>query len=65
MCASKFPGLICRPMAAQFMEDDFIALFGFEDSAKGVVVSAEQHYRLVPPEELSSDDLALYRTRGL
>ncbi len=65
MCAYKFPGLICRPVAAQFMENDLIALFAFEDSAKGVVVSAEQHYRLVPPEELSADDLALYQTRAV
>ena len=65
MCASKFPGLLCRPVAAQFMGNDLIALFVFEDSAKGVVVSAEQHYRLVSPEELSPDDLALYRARGL
>jgi hypothetical protein len=47
------------------MDNDLIALFVFEDSANGVVVSAEQHYRLVLPEELSSDDLALYRSRGL
>ena len=65
LCASKFPGLVCRPVAAQFMDNDSIALFVFEDSANGVVVSAEQHYRLVLPEELSPDDLALYRSRGL
>ncbi|NTU51860.1 MAG: hypothetical protein HGA94_05420, partial [Candidatus Aminicenantes bacterium] len=59
MCANKFPGLICRPVAAQFMGNDLIALFAFEDSAKGVVVSAEQHYRLAPPEELSPEDIAL------
>ena len=65
LCASKFPGLVCRPVAAQFMDNDLIALFVFEDSANGVVVSAEQHYRLVLPEELSPDDLVLYRSRGL
>ena len=27
---SKFPSLICRPIAAQFMNDDLIALFEFE-----------------------------------
>jgi hypothetical protein len=47
------------------MDNDLIALFVFEDSSKGVVVSAEQHYRLVLPEELSPDDLVLYRSRGL
>lgn len=26
-CTHKFPSLICRPVAAQFMQDDVIALF--------------------------------------
>ncbi len=26
-CKAKFPDLICRPISAQFMEDDVIALF--------------------------------------
>lgn len=30
VCAEKFPSLICRPIAAQFMADDLIALFDFE-----------------------------------
>jgi hypothetical protein len=64
LCAGKFPGLVWRPVAAQFMDNDLIALFVFEDSAKGVAVSAEQHYRLVLPEDLSLDDLVLYRSRG-
>ena len=52
-------------MAAQFMDNDLIALFVFEDGVKGVVVAAEQHYRLVLPEEFSPDDLLLYRSLGL
>src|SRR5262249_42956273 len=27
ICAEKFPDLICRPVSAQFMQDDVIALF--------------------------------------
>ncbi len=64
MCANKFPNLVCRPVAAQFMGNDLIALFAFEDSDRGIVVSTEQHYRLVLPEELSPEDLTLYRDRG-
>lgn len=30
-----------------------------------VVVSTEQHYRLVPAEEVSPEDLALYRGRSV
>ena len=28
VCARKFPTLLCRPVAAQFMPDGVIALFG-------------------------------------
>jgi hypothetical protein len=32
VCEVKFPALICRPVAAQFVEDNLIALFEFERS---------------------------------
>lgn len=63
MCAAKFASLVCRPIAAQFMEDDLIALFEFEDTADGIAVSSEKHYRLVPPEEVTAEDLKAYRER--
>lgn len=61
LCAAKFPQLVCRPVAAQFMEDDLIALFIFEIGEKGVVINEEKHYRLVSPEQMTDDDLAKYR----
>lgn len=61
MCAEKFPALICRPIAAQFMGPDLIALFSFEASENGVVLLAEKHYRLVPHGDVTADDLATYR----
>lgn len=63
MCAVKFPALICRPIAAQFIEDDLIALFAFEESETDITVLAEKHYRLVPPEEMTVEDLESYRSR--
>ena len=63
VCAHKFPSLICRPIAAQFMNDDIIALFEFEDSDDGIRIAAEKHYKLVPPEEVSEEDLSTYRNR--
>lgn len=65
MCAAKFPQLICRPVAAQFMKDDLIALFEFEHTAEGVKVSAEKHYRLVKPQDLSPQELESYRLRPM
>jgi hypothetical protein len=63
VCKTKFPSLICRPLGAQFIADDVIALFEFEQSANGVSISAEKHYKLVAPEEISENDLKNYRQR--
>jgi hypothetical protein len=65
ICAAKFPSLIPRPIAAQFIEHNLIALFEFEQTKEGVRVSAEKHYRLVEPEELSEEELQKYRRRTL
>ncbi len=63
MCAQKFQRLICRAIGAQFMENDLIALFEFEQGKEGIAIVCEKHYRLVPGEEVSEADLASYRER--
>lgn len=63
MCLGKFKGVICQPVAAQFLPNNVIALFAFEMGETGVAVVFERHYRLVPPEQLTEDELAVYRTR--
>jgi len=65
MCASKFPNLICRPIAAQFMKEDLIALFELEQTESGIGISSEKHYLLVEPDNLSPDELAKYAIRNL
>ncbi|HEV2418377.1 MAG TPA: hypothetical protein VGX94_11270 [Terriglobia bacterium] len=64
MCEEKFPSLICRPIAAQFMSEGVIALFAFEQS-KGELpkIELEKHYKLVPSEELSEEELQSYGLR--
>jgi hypothetical protein len=64
VCAHKFPSLICRPIAAQFMQAGVIALFEFEQGEEGLGIVAEKHYKLVPPEEVTDEDLRHYNTRG-
>lgn len=61
LCRHKFPSLICRSIAAQFMADGVIAMFelGLEDGE--VRKLAERHYKLVPPDDLSAEDLLTYR----
>lgn len=63
ICADKFPSLICRPIAAQFMKDDLIALFEFEEAENGIALVSEKHYRLVPAADVTSADLDTYRSR--
>lgn len=63
LCAEKFPDLICRPVASQFMVDDVIALFEFEDTLQGVKIFDEKHYRLVAPNDLSPEELTAYKNR--
>ena len=66
MCAKRFPQLIARPVAAQFMAGDTIALFSFEwDGADGIAIApgGERHYRLVPPDDLTDAELAAYARR--
>ena len=57
----KFADLIARPIAAQFMGDDVIALFEFEEGNDEITILHEHHYHLVPSEELEPDELAAYR----
>ena len=65
LCRHKFPALVCRPIAAQFMQDDLIVLFDFEEDVNGLSLSSEKHYRLVSPEAVTETDLETYRARTL
>lgn len=61
LCEKKFPALICRPIAAQFMETDVIALFSFTKTERGVRILSERHYRLVPRAEATEEDFSAYQ----
>lgn len=64
MCAEKFSDVICRPIAAQFMRDNKIALFSFTKTSTGPKILSEQHYKLVPPDNISDEELAAYCERN-
>jgi hypothetical protein len=63
MCHAKFPDLVARAIAAQFM-GTVIALFELAVQDDNVVVVREAHYQLVPNEEITSEDRAIYRTQA-
>jgi hypothetical protein len=62
-CLQKFPNLTCRPVSAQFMSDDTIALFELALQGDEVKVVEEKHYKLVPADQIGIDDLKLYANR--
>ena len=57
----KFPDLLARPIAAQFMANDEIALFEFEEADSKITIAREKHYELVPPDQLTTEELQTYR----
>lgn len=61
LCAEKFPNLKCRAIASQFMQKDIIALFEFEFEDGEIRKASEKHYKLVPPDQISVDDILKYR----
>jgi hypothetical protein len=63
LCRTRFAALVCRPVGAQFMEDDLIALFEFEEADGRIRIVTEKHYRLVPRDQMSPDDVEAYKLR--
>lgn len=61
VCADKFPKLVPRPVAAQFMADDVIALFELTVQDDEIRIVAEKHYKLVARDQISDADLVTYR----
>jgi len=61
LCKDRFGGLTCRPVAAQFMEDNAIAMFELTVLEDTVRIVEERHYKLVPASEISAEDLAAVR----
>lgn len=62
--ASKFPTLICKPIAAQFMLNGAIALFEFEMNNGEITITSEKHYRLVHPDDVTLEELEIYKQRS-
>jgi len=57
----KFPGMRCRAISAQFMQDDIVALFELTLQDDEIKVVEERHYRLVPAKDLDQNAICDYR----
>ncbi|MDD2240192.1 MAG: endonuclease [Kiritimatiellae bacterium] len=62
-CEEKFPNLDCRAISAQFIADDLIALFELALDEGMVKIVEEKHYRLVPCDQITGEDLQTYARR--
>ena len=63
LCASKLPSLICRPVGVHMMGADVVALLEFDQNDDDIHIVEEKHYRLVPPDDVSDEDLMRYQQR--
>jgi hypothetical protein len=63
-CAEKFPSLVVRAVSAQFMDDDRIAMFEVSVEKEKVLIVDERHYRLVPAQDISLEELRRYGDRS-
>lgn len=57
----KFPGMRCRPITAQFMDAQTVALFELTLQNDEIKVVEERHYRLVPAKDLDQAAIRDYR----
>jgi hypothetical protein len=62
-CTEKFPNLTCRPVSAQSMADNVIAMFELTVQRGEVKVLEERHYCLVPSDKIGAADLKIYSSR--
>lgn len=60
-CVEKFPGIACRPISAQFMEDGVIAMFELTIEDDELKVVEERHYKMVPADQLEEQAIRNYR----
>jgi hypothetical protein len=59
-CKEKFPSLICRPISAQFLFNQLIALFELTIVEDQVLIVQEKHYQLTKGDLITRQDLEQY-----
>lgn len=62
-CAEKFPDLISRPVSAQFITRNKIAMFELAMQDGEIRVVSEEHYELTPAAAITTGDLRIYAGR--
>lgn len=60
-CKEKYPSVICRAVAAQFLSHESLAMFELTLDDEQIKVVEERHYKMVPRREITDKELAKYR----
>lgn len=63
-CAEKYPQLVARPVAAQFLSNGVIALFELTLQDGDIVVVSEEHYKLVNSDQITDSERLTYARRS-
>lgn len=61
LCSEKYPSLICRSVACQFITGDIVAMFEFSIEEDRIVKINERHYKIVEASDITAEDLKGYQ----
>lgn len=61
LCSEKYPNLICRSIACQFITEEIVAMFEFSIEDDHIVKINERHYKTVEASDISTEDLIGYQ----
>jgi len=61
-CKARYPQLKCRSIGAQF-KGSTIVLMEFVEQDRDIVIASEAHYVLVPKDDITDEDIEMYRNQ--
>ena len=61
LCSEKYPNLICRSIACQFITPETVAMFEFSIEDDHIVKINERHNKIVEANEITIEDLTEYQ----
>ena len=60
LCKEKYPNLICKSIACQFITKEIVAMFEFSIENDQIVKISESHYNMVNAADISPEELQNY-----
>lgn len=60
LCRQKYPALICRAVACQFITTEIVAMFEFAVEDGKIVKENERHYKMIDANKITEEELSEY-----